>query len=86
MANGEVEGCPPCKLLLCGGTEVKGAAFRVIEAQRAVDNIVLLREIQKDKITQAEHDEGVDLYESIEDRLDRIYEEIEAYGEKLGHL
>jgi len=58
----------------------------VIEAQRAVDNIILLREIQKRKITQEEHDEGVALSESIRDRLYAIYEEIEEYGAKLGHL
>lgn len=78
--------CPACKLLLCGGTEVKGSAFRVIEAQRAVDNIVTMREIHKDHITQAEHDEGVALYRDIEAQLDQMYERIEAYGNEIGHL
>lgn len=78
--------CPPCKLLLCSGGEVMGAARYVDATANALMSIVLQRSIMGQPITEAERTEATTLLMAQGETLKKVNAEIEGLAKKLGGL
>jgi len=73
-----------CKLLLCGGTEVRGGALRLASAAETLRDEVMLREIRGNRITSHESESIIEQLESIGEALDKFYTLLERASKEIG--